>query len=160
MTRAENKPYRRNSRDARAFLTREQVFKLHFFHYDVGMSAREIAYQIWDKFGYSTPDSCYSNLRRAWRSYKLPIRQGRARCIGCECPINERTPGCGTCTSRHNNRAVNAPHLPVVEWVRPTTCAKCGCDHHFYTKGCATCHGRKYHRRKMRERLVEVTLAA
>lgn len=151
-THAGNRPYRKHPRGSRALLTREQLFQLHVFHIECGMSAREIASQIWEKQGYASLDSCYTNLRRAWRSYRLPIRQGRGYCTGCSNPVDERTEGCDVCQNRHAFRAKHAPHLPHVLPQR-RRCKGCGCDCSLFTRGCRNCVARKSNR-KYRHRLL------
>jgi hypothetical protein len=95
---------RKRRRRSDAKLTRDQVFAAHALYWRGGLSIPELAAKL------SMDDSA---LRRAFERHGLRIRsksaatllvvQGRG-CARCGCPLDERTVGCGRCTSRHHYR--------------------------------------------------------
>lgn len=71
-----------------------------------------------------------------------------AICPGCGGPLEEYTPGCPRCSTRHSRwRATGHPDAkdPIPG---KTTCAKCGCLLDKFNPNCGTCRKRAYSRAK------------
>lgn len=100
--------YRQRALRRDAKVRRKQLDAAWRMH-QAGYSIAWIARQTWERFGYTSPDSCRRSLTKL---FALELRFARKQdpfyvegaCAGCGVDRDERTRGCGTCTARHHYR--------------------------------------------------------
>ncbi len=59
---------------ADAKLTRDQAVVLHRIHIEGGLSIREIARQVWERYGYANAHSCANSLCDLFKRLHRPAR--------------------------------------------------------------------------------------
>ena len=122
--------------------------------YEAGMTAPEIASQIWEQMGYASKKTCVNSLYNAWwmSGYKTRSVYNKylyTPCKGCGGHMDERTPGCRNCTVRHLKRKERG--APAVIQSRADLCPTChrpGDEN----RGCGDCYERLKNRKKRLQR--------
>ena len=115
--------------------------------YKAGYSTGFIAERVWEKFGYKDAENCQAALCLAFRKRKIPMRQ---TCSSCGTRIERRTPGCGSCRTRHAFRKMRGLSY------RAPVCCGCGGDYESLTDGCRACVKRHEKREERKRALAAV----
>ena len=122
--------------------------------YQAGYSANDISRMAPDFLGFANEKACAAAITRAFRAKGYEMREKSqaakahhaARRCKCGVSMDDRTPGCQRCTSRHFIRRARGryEYVPTVR----TNCVGCGCELDNRTRGCRQCIDRFSRRAK------------